>query len=201
MGPHRSVHNQLEFVIGTNTFLSSCSFEQEVYSEVVGNCHVLPYGLGIRKNPFMSIEAGMSKDLLGSIQFPPPTPGFSGGLTPCCSPAHESTTTVYACMLSHFHRVQLCDPMDCSPPGTSVHGILQERILEWVAMSHSRGSSQPRDRTCVSCSSCIAGRFFTTEPLGKHCHPHPLQNVHLPLNSLSCLNWLKKICYLKPKGP
>ena len=89
MGPHRSVHNQLEFVIGTNTFLSSCSFEQEVYSEVVGNCHVLPYGLGIRKNPFMSIEAGMSKDLLGSIQFPPPTPGFSGGLTPCCSPAHE----------------------------------------------------------------------------------------------------------------
>ena len=39
----------------------------------------------------------------------------------------------------------LCDPMDCSPPGSSVHGILQARILEWVAISFSRGSSQPRD--------------------------------------------------------
>ena len=44
----------------------------------------------------------------------------------------------------------LCDPMDCGPPGSSVHGILQARILEWVAMPFSRGSSQPRDQTCVS---------------------------------------------------
>ena len=44
----------------------------------------------------------------------------------------------------------LCDPMDCSPPGSSVHGILQARILEWVAMISSRGSSPPRDRTQVS---------------------------------------------------
>ena len=51
----------------------------------------------------------------------------------------------------------LCDPIDYSPPGFSVHGILQERILEWVAMPSSRGSSLPRDRTLVS---CIAGRFF-----------------------------------------
>ena len=51
----------------------------------------------------------------------------------------------------------LCDPMDCSPPGSSVHGILQARILEWVAISFSRGSSQPRDWTRVS---CIAGRHF-----------------------------------------
>ena len=48
--------------------------------------------------------------------------------------------------------------MDCSPPGSSVHGILQARILEWVAISFSRGSSQPRDQTRVSCT---AGRFFT----------------------------------------
>ena len=41
----------------------------------------------------------------------------------------------------------LCDPMDCSLPGSSVHGILQVRILEWVAISFSRGSSRPRDRT------------------------------------------------------
>ena len=52
----------------------------------------------------------------------------------------------------------LCDPMDCCPPGSSVHGILQARILEWVAISSSRGSPRPRDRTHVSCT---AGRFFT----------------------------------------
>ena len=45
----------------------------------------------------------------------------------------------------------LCDPLDCSPPGSSVHGIIQVRILEWVAMSSSRESSQPRDQTCVFC--------------------------------------------------
>ena len=44
----------------------------------------------------------------------------------------------------------LCDPMDCSLPGSSVHGILQARILEWVAISFSRGSSRPRDQTWVS---------------------------------------------------
>ena len=54
-------------------------------------------------------------------------------------------------------RVQLYDPMDCSPPSSSVHGILQARILERVAISFSRGSSQPRDRTQAS---CIAGRRF-----------------------------------------
>ena len=54
----------------------------------------------------------------------------------------------------------LYDPMDCSPPVSSAHGILQARILEWAAMS-SRESFQPRDRTYVSCNSCIAGGFFT----------------------------------------
>ena len=52
----------------------------------------------------------------------------------------------------------LCDPIDCSPPGSSVHGTLQTRIPEWVSISFSRGLSWPRDRTWVS---CIAGRFFT----------------------------------------
>ena len=52
----------------------------------------------------------------------------------------------------------LCDPMNCSPPGSSVHGILQARIVEWVAMPSSRGSFQPKDRTQVS---HIVGRFFT----------------------------------------
>ena len=49
----------------------------------------------------------------------------------------------------------LCDAMNCSPPGSSVHGILQARILEWVATPSSRGSSQTRDWTCISYISCI----------------------------------------------
>ena len=53
----------------------------------------------------------------------------------------------------------LCDPMDCSVPGSSVHGIFQARILEWVVNSFSRGSFWPRDRNRVSCT---AGRFFTS---------------------------------------
>ena len=57
--------------------------------------------------------------------------------------------------------------MNCSPPGSSVHGILQARILEWVAIPFSGKSSQPRDQMHVSCSFCIAGGFFTAEPLGK----------------------------------
>ena len=52
----------------------------------------------------------------------------------------------------------LCNPMDCSLPRSSVHGIFQARVLEWVAIAFSRGSSQPRDRTWVS---CIVGRRFT----------------------------------------
>ena len=73
------------------------------------------------------------------------------------------------CKKQHLFKVRLCvlvaplcltfcDPMDCSPQGSSVHGIFQARILEWVAISFSRGSSQPRNRIQVS---CIAGRFFT----------------------------------------
>ena len=86
----------------------------------------------------------------------------------------------YACMYTSS-VTHLClarwDPMDCSPPGSlstlwgpmdysppsilSVHGITPARILEWVAISSSRGSSRPRDRNWVSCVSCIAGEFCT----------------------------------------
>ena len=51
----------------------------------------------------------------------------------------------------------LCDPMECSPPGSSLNEISQARILEWIAISFSRGSSRPRDGIC---GSCLAGRFF-----------------------------------------
>ena len=63
----------------------------------------------------------------------------------------------------------LCNPMNCSPPGSSVHRTLQTRILEWVAMPSSRGSSRPRNWTWISCN---AGRFFTywaTREASKEC--------------------------------
>ena len=59
------------------------------------------------------------------------------------------------------------DPMDCRPPGSSVHGIFQARILQWVAFSYSRESSPPKDLTHISVSPPLAGRFFTIAPPGK----------------------------------
>ena len=61
-------------------------------------------------------------------------------------------------ILTHFKNLLFCDPRDRSPTGSSVHGIFQKRILEWVAIPFTRGSSRPRDWTQVS---CIGGRFFT----------------------------------------
>ena len=61
----------------------------------------------------------------------------------------EQDKIMCACM-NCFSCVRLCNPKDCSPPGSSVHGILQARILEGIAMRSSRGSSRPRDRTQVS---------------------------------------------------
>ena len=56
----------------------------------------------------------------------------------------------------------LCNSLNCSSPGSSVHGSLQARTLEWVAISFSTGSSQTSDQTCIS---CIAGRIFTHEAI------------------------------------
>ena len=63
-----------------------------------------------------------------------------------------------ACMSAKLTELclTLYNPMDCSPPGSSVLGILQTRILEWVAIFSSRGPSQPRDQTSVSYASCIS---------------------------------------------
>ena len=66
----------------------------------------------------------------------------------------------------------LCDPVDCSSPGSSVHGILQARVLEWVAISFSRGSSRPRDQNWVS---RIAGRHFNLWVFGLWCDT----NLHI----------------------
>ena len=73
-------------------------------------------------------------------------------------PNFEGRILFWSNMCSLSRCTALCDRMDCSPPGFSVHGIFQARILEWVAISSWRGSSQPRDRTRVS---CLTGSFFT----------------------------------------
>ena len=79
----------------------------------------------------------------------------------------------------------LCDTMDCSPPGSSVHRTLQARILEWVAMSFSRGSSQPRDRTCIFSISCFGGRVLYhyhrlgSRPQAVICFKSPLDDSHV----------------------
>ena len=70
----------------------------------------------------------------------------------------RSSYSICVCVLASQSCPTLCDPEDCSPPGSSVCGILQARILQWVAIPFSRGSSWLRGQTWVS---CIAGRFFT----------------------------------------
>ena len=82
----------------------------------------------------------------------------------------------------------LCDPMDSSPPSSSVHRN-QARILEWVAMASSRGSSWPKDWTCVTCTSCITGRFFTIEPPGK-----PIPRLDINYNRKWVREYLETHC-------
>ena len=75
---------------------------------------------------------------------------------------------LYKEVLSHFSRVGLLVTLwSDSPPGSSVHGSLQARVLEWVAIPFSRASSRPRDGTQVSCGACRAGGFSAAEPQGK----------------------------------
>ena len=79
-------------------------------------------------------------------------------------PGLSSWSHYYCCCLVPQSCPTLCDTIDCSLLGSSVRGIFQARILEWIAISFSRGCFQPRDRTHLS---CLAGRFFTPEPPGK----------------------------------
>ena len=73
---------------------------------------------------------------------------------------------MYVCSVTKT-CLTLCYPMDCSPSGFSVHGIFQARILEWVAISSSRRSSQLRDETLSLVSPALVCGFFTSEPPGK----------------------------------
>ena len=131
----------------------------------------------------------------------------TSGLTQCIY-AYRARSVIQPCLI-------LYDLRDCSLPGSSVHGISQARILKWVAISSSRGSSQPRNWTCISCVSCLAGRFFTTEPAGKpmyvliymylHMYVHVCISVYAyiciymicaGISSLLYFKWQKSIVHL-----
>ena len=88
---------------------------------------------------------------------------------------------VCACAQSHHLCPTLCDPMNYNPPGSSVHGILQVRLLEWVAKPSSRGSSWPRDQTC---SSCIGRQIL---------YPWATDGTVVRSFALLCLNMLQCI--------
>ena len=95
----------------------------------------------------------------------PRSPALQADSLPSEPPGEPCTSTLCMCLVTQL-CLTLCDPMDCSPPGSSVHGIFQARILEWVATHSSRGSSWPRNWTRVS---CIAGGFFTSWATREDC--------------------------------
>ena len=86
------------------------------------------------------------------------------GNSPQSTESDLCNQTILPCCLVTKSCLSLCEPMDCSPSGPSIHGILQTRLLEWVAMPPSRGSSQPRDQIHLSYVFCIGMLFFTIKP-------------------------------------
>ena len=102
-------------------------------------CHVLLQGIFLTQ--------GSNPDLLHLLH-------WQAGSLPL---NHLGSPSDWVCSVTHSCPT-LCDPMDWSPPGSSVHGIFQARILQWVAIPFSRGYSWPRNRILIS---CIAGWFFT----------------------------------------
>ena len=105
----------------------------------------------LRKKPFCMpvLEVG---------RWPSPALGLRLELSSLAFPGLDFSVSINTCVSQWLSHVRLRDPMNCSPPGSPVHRILQARILECVAVSSSRGSSQPRDQTQLC---YIAGWFFT----------------------------------------
>ena len=104
--------------------------------------------------------------------------GRDHGILPSNTLQDEEVTVfscVHVCVLSH---VQPWDPVDCSPPDSFCPWILQARILEWVAMPSSRGSSWPRNRNLISSPALQVDFLFTTEPLSK-----PFSTMYLSTNN------------------
>ena len=116
-----------------------------------------------------------------------------------CIYIHVYITHTYILQYTHMYKhmcmcakllqscPNLCNPMDCSSHGFPVHGILQARLSEWVAVPSSRGSSRARHQTSVSCDSCTAGGFFTAETYSQYQIMGTHNSLILFLISRSCL--------------
>ena len=124
------------------------------------DCFILFHQDGLRLSLILSWT-------LNSVLFPD-LPAASDDRGSCCvlqlNKSNISART-WKCELQLCFT--LCDPRDCSPPGFSVHGILQARILEWIDVSFSRGSSLSRDQTHISCISCISSRILYHRAAGE----------------------------------
>ena len=110
-------------------------------------------------------------------------------LRPTCSRAHalqQGYMCAQSCQI-------LCDPMGCSPPVFSVHGIFQARIPGWNAISYSRGSSWPRDQTCVSCISCNSRQIPPGKPMDA-LHTLLSYKHEIIINLTWPLLWLRIVC-------
>ena len=113
------------------------------------------------------------------------------------------SASIFLLRLVSLVRAQLCptvcNPMNCSPPGSSVHGVLQARILEWVApVGSPRGSSQPKGAVYVS---CIAGGFLTAEPLGNSFYWITVGPAAAAKSRQSCLTLCDSIDGSPPGSP
>ena len=99
--------------------------------------------------------------------------------------SHTSHLTCVCVLLTQLCPF-LCDLMDYSPPGPSVHGIFQARILEWAAIPFSRGSSWPRDQTCISCISCIGRILYHCSTEEAKCTRSPYNGANFPQRCVLC---------------
>ena len=153
---------------------NSCSLSQWCHptvlsllflSSIFPSIRVFPIvkGVPMGKSSILELQARshnrsfLSPTLMLSTRSFTSHPGFSHRLSLNLS-VWNGIIHVCICVHACSGMSALCDPMDYSPPGSTVHGILQARILEWFAISYSRESSWPRDQTLVS---RIAGSFFT----------------------------------------
>ena len=107
------------------------------------------------------------------------------GAHPSCE--EQTIQILHPCYLVAQSSPTLCDPMECSAAGSSVHRTLRAWVPEWVALPFSMRSSRRRDRIHLSCGSYVVGRFFTTEPLGEPIKVYAL----FKLFCLNVVSWLE----------
>ena len=148
-------------------------------------CLAAPHSLWDLNSPHQGLNSGPPRWKGGSLTIGPP------------GKERKKVKSAQSCPT-------LCSPMDCSPPGSSVHGIFQARILQRVAISYSRGSSRLRNQNCVSCASYSGRQILyhcaTWEPSNKPQHSHKPKPNGARLYLFSSLWKLKEMRKLQKKN-